>query len=48
MFETRFAQRVTAYAAGLPQLQDHYLDCWEGLKKHFDPAAPLPERGAAG
>jgi len=37
MFETRFRQRVTKYAAGLPNLQDNYIDCWAGLKKHFDP-----------
>jgi homogentisate 1,2-dioxygenase len=37
MFETRFPQRVTAYAASLPQLQSGYLDCWSGLKKTFDP-----------
>ena len=37
MFETRFPQRVTGYAAGLPQLQQNYADCWEGLKKRFDP-----------
>jgi len=37
MFETRFRQRVTMYAAGLPNLQDNYIDCWAGLKKHFDP-----------
>jgi homogentisate 1,2-dioxygenase len=38
MFETRFAQRVTAYAAGLETLQPDYADCWGGLKKRFDPA----------
>lgn len=37
MFETRFPQRVTAYAAGLDGLQAGYLDCWSGLRKHFDP-----------
>lgn len=37
MFETRLPQRVTAYAAGLPQLQSDYVDCWADLKKHFDP-----------
>jgi homogentisate 1,2-dioxygenase len=37
MFETRFPQRVTRYAAGLPELQSDYADCWSGLKKHFDP-----------
>ncbi|TCR64753.1 homogentisate 1,2-dioxygenase [Bosea sp. BK604] len=37
MFETRFAQRVTGYAAGSPALQPDYAGCWEGLKKRFDP-----------
>ena len=37
MFETRFPQRVTRYAAGLSTLQPDYADCWAGLKKHFDP-----------
>ena len=38
MFETRFPQRVTGYAAGLPQLQTDYAACWDGLAKRFDPA----------
>jgi homogentisate 1,2-dioxygenase len=38
MFETRFPQRVTAYAAGLETLQPDYADCWSRLKKRFDPA----------
>jgi homogentisate 1,2-dioxygenase len=37
MFETRFRQRVTHYAATLDTLQDNYIDCWSGLKKNFDP-----------
>jgi homogentisate 1,2-dioxygenase len=37
MFETRFRQRVTKYAATLSERQDNYIDCWSGLKKHFDP-----------
>ena len=37
MFETRFRQRVTRYAADLPQRQAHYADCWQGLRRHFDP-----------
>jgi homogentisate 1,2-dioxygenase len=40
MFETRFAQRITKYAAELPQLQDDYIECWRGIKKLFDPAKP--------
>ncbi|WP_249731667.1 homogentisate 1,2-dioxygenase [Chelatococcus sp.] len=40
MFETRFAQRVTRYATEGGQLQDNYADCWNGLKKHFDPSRP--------
>jgi homogentisate 1,2-dioxygenase len=37
MFESRFAQHVTAWAAGSPQLQHDYADCWRGLPKRFDP-----------
>ena len=37
MFETRFRQRVTKYAASLDTLQDDYIDCWNGLKKNFNP-----------
>ena len=37
MFETRYPQHVTEYAARLPTLQSDYIDCWRGLKKHFDP-----------
>jgi homogentisate 1,2-dioxygenase len=40
MFETRFPQRVTKYAAELATLQSDYVDCWRGLKKHFDPMKP--------
>jgi homogentisate 1,2-dioxygenase len=36
MFETRFPQQLTAFAAGLPGLQDDYPDCWRGLDKMFD------------
>ena len=37
MFETRFPQRVTAYAAGLPQLQADYPDYGQALVRHFRP-----------
>jgi homogentisate 1,2-dioxygenase len=40
MFETRFPQRVTHYAATLATLQDDYADCWKGLEKRFDPNRP--------
>ena len=40
MFETRFPQRVTAYAAGTPLRQLDYNDCWRGLVKRFDPERP--------
>ena len=36
MFETRFPQMVTRYAAEHDTLQDNYLDCWSGLKKRFN------------
>ena len=37
MFETRFPQRVTAYAAGIEQFQKSYGDYGHALKKHFNP-----------
>jgi homogentisate 1,2-dioxygenase len=37
MFETRYPQQVTEYAAKLPALQSDYADCWRGLENHFDP-----------
>jgi homogentisate 1,2-dioxygenase len=37
MFETRFRQRVTRFAAEHAALQHDYIDCWAGLRKHFDP-----------
>ncbi len=43
MFETRFRQRVTKYAAELPGLQQNYIDCWNGLGKKFDPKQREPK-----
>ena len=40
MFETRFPQKVTAWAAGLKELQADYNDYGHSLEKHFDPARP--------
>ena len=40
MFETRLPAAPDAYAAGLKERQDDYLDCWKGLRKHFNPARP--------
>jgi homogentisate 1,2-dioxygenase len=37
MFETRFPQRVTRYAAEAPQFQKDYAGYGQGLRKHFDP-----------
>jgi homogentisate 1,2-dioxygenase len=36
MFETRFPQQLTEYAASLDTLQDDYIDCWQGLDRKFD------------
>jgi len=36
MFETRFPQHLTPFAAREAPLQDDYVDCWEDLKKKFD------------
>lgn len=40
MFETRFPQRVTAFAANSGILQEDYGDYGHKLTKHFDPARP--------
>jgi homogentisate 1,2-dioxygenase len=36
MFETRFPQHLTAFAAHEAPLQNDYVDCWDGLEKKFD------------
>jgi homogentisate 1,2-dioxygenase len=40
MFETRAVIRPTGIALNLPQLQKDYQNCWQGLRKHFDPTKP--------
>ncbi len=35
MFETRFPQQLTRYAAELSTLQSGYVDCWQGLDKNY-------------
>jgi homogentisate 1,2-dioxygenase len=40
MFETRFPQQVTAFAAGAPQRQGDYSLYGRALKKHFNPDRP--------
>jgi homogentisate 1,2-dioxygenase len=40
MFETRFPQRVTAYAANVEQLQKEYGLYGMNIQKHFDPSKP--------
>lgn len=38
MFETRYPQQLTEFAAKLPALQsDYHADTWASLEKHFDP-----------
>ncbi|WP_304620831.1 homogentisate 1,2-dioxygenase [Paracoccus sediminilitoris] len=39
MFETRFPQHLTEFAARVAPLQDDYVDCWDGLDKKFDGTA---------
>lgn len=40
MFETRCALRPTRYAMQCAELQADYAQCWQGLRKHFDPNRP--------
>ncbi|MCY0146929.1 homogentisate 1,2-dioxygenase [Hoeflea sp. G2-23] len=42
MFETRFPQMVTRYAADLETLQPGYAECWKGIERKFD---GTPEAG---
>ena len=43
MFETRFPQRVSAYAAGLKELQKDYGYYGREMKKYFDPSRAEPQ-----
>ncbi len=36
MFETRFPQHLTGFAAREAPLQEDYIDCWTSLEKKFD------------
>ena len=36
MFETRFPQQLTEFAATEMPLQHDYVDCWNSLEKKFD------------
>jgi homogentisate 1,2-dioxygenase len=40
MFETRFPQKVSRYAAESPAFQQSYAGYGKALKKHFDPTRP--------
>jgi homogentisate 1,2-dioxygenase len=40
MFETRLPIRPTKLALEAAELQHDYHRCWQGLRKHFDPAKP--------
>ena len=35
MFETRYPQQVSDYAASLDSLQSDYAECWAGLERRF-------------
>ena len=37
MFETRTVIRPTRFALELPELQQDYAQCWQGLRSHFTP-----------
>ena len=40
MFESRFAQHLSEFAANEAPLQSDYQDCWNGLEKYFDETKP--------
>jgi homogentisate 1,2-dioxygenase len=35
MFESRYSQRLTRYAAEMTERQDDYVDCWSDLRRYF-------------
>ena len=39
MFETRFPQHLTRFAADEALLQNDYIDCWSDIEKKFDGTA---------
>ena len=39
MFETRFPQHLTRFAADEALLQNNYIDCWSDIEKKFDGTA---------
>ncbi|MGI9524846.1 MAG: homogentisate 1,2-dioxygenase domain-containing protein, partial [Hyphomicrobiaceae bacterium] len=43
MFETRFPQHLTKYAAHDAPIQKDYMSCWQGLEKKFDGTPGLKE-----
>lgn len=43
MFESRFPQKLTKFASELATLQSNYIDCWDGLRKRFDPTKITPD-----
>jgi homogentisate 1,2-dioxygenase len=44
MFETRFPQRITAFAAETPARQQDYGAYGHRLTKHFDPSRSMIEQ----
>jgi homogentisate 1,2-dioxygenase len=40
MFETRFPQKISEFAAKSPSFQNSYASYGKALKKHFDPTKP--------
>ncbi len=40
MFETRLPIRPTRFALESAGLQAEYFQCWQGLRRHFDPTRP--------
>ncbi len=40
MFESRYVIQPTRFAQQTDLLQQDYSECWQGLKKHFDPHQP--------
>ncbi len=47
MFETQLVVRPTEFAMNTRILQHEYFECWQGLKRHFDPGAKAATKGGS-
>lgn len=40
MFESTYIMRLTPFAVNSDLVDDQYIQCWDGIKTHFDASHP--------